>query len=216
MPDAYRFTGLAGGYDMVKPGIPAAEYLGICLIFAEYDLDMSMLEIVERVEAFEEAYDLEYGTWQYDFRGACYHIIWSDFWDDHRRLEESLGGKAEHEEYLRRATLRDWVKPILQRDHLWCNDEGCSWGRYPEDGDWPEEKKRLVEWKDANGEIQDRFVRSLLIDRFLIKSSMRFNKRIRELFSQGFPERQDIARFFARSHYARCVPYYWSSRFSII
>lgn len=212
MPGAYRITGLAGGFEMVKPGIPAAEYLGICLIMAEFDLDMSMLEIIDRVEAFEEAYDLEYGTWQYDFRGACYHIINCDFWDDYCRLKESMEGKAEHEDYLRRATLRDWIKPILQRDHLWCNDEGCSWGRYPEDGDWPEEKKRLVEWKDANGELQDRFVRGLLDDRFLIKSSMRFNRRIRELFCEEFPERQEIVRFFGRSLYGRLIPYYWSSK----
>lgn len=197
---------------MIKPGIPAAEYLGICLIMADLDLDMNMLEIIDRVETYEEAYGLMYGTWEYDIRSACIHIIGSDFYEEYRSYKESMGRTAEYEDFLRLKTLRDFVKPILRREYLWCNDEGCSWDRYPEDEGWPEEKKRLVEWRDADGEIHDRFVRGNLNDRFLIKASLRFDRRMRELFKDGCPDRPELLRFFQRSHYARAVPYYWANR----
>jgi hypothetical protein len=34
--------------------IPAAEYLGICIILADYDLEITAMEVIARLKAFQD------------------------------------------------------------------------------------------------------------------------------------------------------------------
>jgi hypothetical protein len=182
-------------------GIPAAEFLGICIIMSDYDLNRNMLEVVNRIDEFERATGMEYGTGYQDFHCA--------FIDLYLRTQP-VYRKFELDDVLGKTTLKDWVGPILRFQDVWFNDEGESWSDEPEDGNWPEDKKGLVSWKDADGMLHYRSVRDHLVDRFAIKASLRFDRRIRELFMDGCPGRHELIKFFHRGLYARCIHYYWS------
>ncbi len=185
-------------------GMPAAEFLGICIIMSGYDLNKNMLEVVQRVDEFETTTGMDYGIGNPDFHSSFYDLYWktAEMPDYHCDIDEVLG----------KTTLKDWVGPILRFQDVWFNDEGEYWHDFPEDGDWPEDKKGLVSWKDTSGDLHYRIVRDHLEDRFAIKASLRFDRRIRELFKDGYPGRHELIKFFHRGLYARCIPYYWSRR----
>lgn len=185
-------------------GMPAAEFLGICIIMSDYDLNMNMLEVVMRVDEFEVTTGMEYGTGCRDFHCA--------FIDLYLRTAYSTYLIRDLDEVLGKTTLKDWAGPILRFQDVWFNDEGESWNDVPEDDDWPEEKKGLVSWKGADGTAHYRSVRDRLEDRFAIKASLRFDRRLREMFKDGYPGRHELIRFFSRSAYARSIQYYWTRR----
>jgi hypothetical protein len=185
-------------------GIPAAEFLGICIIMSDYDLNMNMLEVVKRIDEFEKTTGMDYGTGQQDFHCA--------FIDLFLRMAKEYDHNFELDDFLGKTTLKDWVGPILRFQDVWFNDEGESWNDVPEDGNWPDDKKGLVSWKDTDGNLHGRIVRDHLGDRFAIKASLRFDRRLRELFKNGYPGRHELIKFFHRGLYARCIPFYWSRR----
>jgi hypothetical protein len=169
---------------------------------SDYDLNMNMLEVVGRVDKFEETTGIDYGTGHPDFHCSFYDLYW--------KTQIVPGYKDSIDDILSKTTLKDWVQPILRFQDVWFNDEGEYWHDFPEDGDWPNDKKGLVSWKSPDGELHYRVLRDHLDDRFAIKASLRFDHRLRELFKNGYPGRQELIRLFRRGLYARRIPYYWS------
>lgn len=184
-------------------GMPAAEFLAICLITADYDMNASALDVVRRVEEYQEHSGLQFGESSGDFRGAFYDLLW-------KRAPQEVWHQDDFEGVLARLYLKDCADMILSFDNVWFNDEGESWSESTEDADWPEQKRRLVSWKDPDGNYHGRYIREHLSDRFTIKASLRFNRRMRELFEDGVPTRHELASFFGRSMYGRAILIYWA------
>jgi hypothetical protein len=182
-------------------GIPATEFLGILLMMADYDPEMNALQVVERFEEYQKITGLTFGDYPEELHGAFANLVW--------KIKPQIKWDKLDDE-LENTRLRDWIEPILRYHFIYCNDESEHWFEQPEDDDWPEEKRRLVSWRSPDGELHERSYRDFLEDRFTIKASLRFDRRMRELFKDGVPDRLEIIRFFRRSLYSRQIPYYWA------
>ncbi|CAJ38040.1 hypothetical protein [Methanocella arvoryzae] len=186
-------------------GMPASEFLALCMIMADFDLEMTALEVIGRAEEYQNTTGREIGEGRSDFRSAFYEIIWT--W---RPQDIGHGQMGDPQKLLARTPLKDWIGLILQYDHVWFNDEGESWSREPEDKDWPAEMRTRSTWKDSAGKRQERIVRDYLGDDLKIKFSLRFDRNFRKIFETGQYSRADIHRLFKRSRYAREIPKLWT------
>ena len=182
--------------------IPAAEYLGICIIMADYNLGLNTLEVVTRVDRFEEKTGIWYGAGSQDFHRAFGDLMLKTM---------PYSGPYDLDEALGKTVIGDWVGPILSFDSVSFNDEGEYWEQCPEDADWPPDRRGLTSWTDEFGDLHDRYIRGRLGDRHIIASSLQFDLDLRELFKDGSPCRDDLVRFFSRSRYARMIPRWWAT-----
>ena len=179
-------------------GMPAAEFLATCMIMANFDLDMSALEVIAKAEEYQNSTGREFGEGRGDLRGASYELIWA--W---RPEGVGQGQMGDPQKLLARTPLRDWIGLILRYDHVWFDEEGESWSAEPEDKEWPENVKSRASWRDASGKRHERMIRDYLGDPLKIKASLRFNRSFRKIFETGHYSRADIHRLFKRSRYAR-------------
>lgn len=186
-------------------GMPAAEFLATCMIIADFDLEMTAIEVIGKVEEYQNSTGREFGEGRGDFRGAFYEIIWA--W---RPEGVGQGQMGDPQKLLARTPLRDWIGLILKYDHVWFDEEGETWSKEPEDKDWPAEMKTRAGWKDAAGKRQERIIRDYLGDPLKIKASLRFDRSFRKIFESGQYSRADIHRLFKRSRYAVEIPKLWS------
>lgn len=186
-------------------GMPASEFLALCMIMADFDLEMNALEVIGRAEEYQNTTGREFGEGRGDFRGAFYEIIWA--W---RPQGIGQGQMGDPQKLLAKTPLKDWIGLILKYDHVWFDEEGEAWSVEPEDKDWPENMKSRSAWKTPDGKRHDRMVREYLGDRLKIKSSLRFDRNFRKIFETGQYNRAAIHRLFKRSRYAREIPKLWS------
>jgi hypothetical protein len=186
-------------------GIPASEFLAISMILADFDLEMTALEVIVKAEEYQNSTGQEFGEGRGDFRGAFYELIWA--W---RPQGIGQGQMGDPQKLLARTPLKDWIGLILKYDHVWFDEEGESWSSEPEDKDWPADMRGRPGWKDQAGKRHDRMVRDYLGDPLKIKSSLRFDRSLRKIFESGHYSRADIHRLFKRSRYAREIPKLWS------
>ena len=160
-----------------------------------------MLVVVRCIDEHEETSGRDYGASRGDFHASFRDLYWHTINADiHRDIDEVLG----------ETTLKDWAGIILHFQDVWFNDEGEYWNDVPEEEDWPEDKKGLVSWTDAEGMEHARSVRSYLMDELMIKASLSFDRQLRELFKYGNPGRDELIEFFSRSDYAGKITFYWS------
>ncbi|HMK45114.1 MAG TPA: hypothetical protein VK436_00665 [Methanocella sp.] len=185
-------------------GIPASEFLAICMIMADFDLEVSALKVIQGAEKYQDLTGSEFGEGRGDFRGAFYEIIAS--W----RPEGISIQMGEPQRFLGRTPLKDWIGVILRYDHVWFDEEGETWSTVSEDHDWPVGMRRRSSWKDENGKRYDRTIRDYLGDPIKIKASLRFDYSFRRIFAKESYSRADIHRLFKRSRYGREIPKQWS------
>lgn len=98
------------------------EFLIICLLFAEGDLDIGISELITRVETFQNAEKKFFGVSEDDFRGALYKLIFFHASPD------------DFEEKVRSVKLRNLAPEMLNYHELYSNDEGECWIRFDELG----------------------------------------------------------------------------------
>ncbi len=119
-------------------GIPAAEFLGICILMADFDLQTDALQVVNRLEAFQREEHCRFGTSDRDFRGSLLQL-------------QLCSGESyqlnEPEANLMSKELCQLSNLILQFDHVWFNDEGEDWQKLGKE-EWPEERRDLPYWID--------------------------------------------------------------------
>ncbi len=186
-------------------GMPASEFLAICMMMADFDLNVNALEVIGKVEEYQDSTGREFGEGRGDFRGAFYEIIWA--WRPKGISQNQMG---DPQKLMGKTPLKDWIGLILKYDHIWFDEEGETWSQEPEDKDWPADMQKRAAWKDESGTRHDRIVRDYLGDKLTIKSSMRFDRSLRKIFASGQYSTADIHRLFKRSRYAREIPKLWS------
>lgn len=184
-------------------GIPASEFLAVCMIMADFDLELSALEVIGKTEEYQDSTGREFGEGRGDFRGAFYEIIWE--W-----RPQGIGQMGDPQKLLARTPLKDWIGLILKYDHVWFDEEGETWSTVPEDQDWPADMRSRATWKDETGKRHERMIRDFLGDPLKIKASMRFDRSFRKIFKSGQYSRADIHRLFKRSRYSRDILKLWS------
>lgn len=188
--------------------IPAADFLGISIIMADCDLDQNVKEIITRCRAFQEEHNRCLGMDREEFRKAYYHLLLQE---EHRYEEWQQCG-----EILEKRTLRSFVPIILQYSYFYSNDEGESWDKAPDDADWFEKmgipEKRF--WEDGKGNFKFNYhfwVREDIREDAQ-KESLIFERKIRDLFKKGIPEKETLRKLFTEDSYAKDLPSLWSKQ----
>ena len=117
---------------------------------------------------------------------------------------------------MEKRTLRYFVPIILQYGYFYSNDEGESWDKAPEDADWFKKMgipdKRF--WEDGKGNFKFNYhfwVRECVRED-AVKHSLKFERKIRELFKEGVPERETLRKLFTEDSYAKELPFLWSKQ----
>lgn len=97
--------------------ILSQDILAICLLFADGDMDVSLEEVIQRAEEYQEMQDRHFGISRSDFRGL-FNMLLS--WE--------LGIKKPGDK-MDDTRLSDVVTDILDYHDAYFNDEGESWTR---------------------------------------------------------------------------------------
>ena len=104
--------------------MPAAilsqDILAICLLLADGNIDLSMEEVVHRVEIFQEDQDRHFGITRYDFRGLFNYWFMFDLGIIH--CDEGIDG----------IKLKDVAIDVLTYHDAHFNDEGEYWTKEKE------------------------------------------------------------------------------------
>ena len=96
--------------------IVTEDFLAICLILADGDINMRLEEVICRAEAYQESSDSHFGISRSDFRCAFNKLSFVIYHET---------GVGNYEEMLtRNPLLQHWIGPILKYEDVYFNDEG--------------------------------------------------------------------------------------------
>jgi hypothetical protein len=97
--------------------ILSQDFLGICLVLSDGNLDTRLADIIERVERFQQAHNRHFGISRTDFSTSLFRL--------------TKGGLSDGFEIMmrrfERMMLKDVVMEILGYEKVYCNDEGEYW-----------------------------------------------------------------------------------------
>ena len=95
------------------------DFLAICLILANGDINIRLEEIICLVEAYQESSDCHFGISRSDFRCAFNKLSFQIYHET---------GVGNYEDMLtRNPLLQHWIGPILKYGDVYFNDEGEHW-----------------------------------------------------------------------------------------
>ena len=98
------------------------DFLGICLILANGDINIELEEVICRAEAYQKSSDCHFGITRDDFRNAFSILSFETYHE---------AGFGDYEEMLmERPLLQHWIDPILNYEDIYFNDEGEHWCDY--------------------------------------------------------------------------------------
>ena len=95
--------------------ILSQDIVAICLLCIDGNIDLSLTEVIRRVEAYQEAQDRHFGISRYDFRGLFRTLVCRE-----------LGIKSFADE-IDDIKLSDIIIDILEYHDAYFNDEGEYW-----------------------------------------------------------------------------------------
>lgn len=99
---------------MVKT-VLSQDILGVCLLMAEGNLDMTLGEIAVRVEQWESKSNRYFGTGSPDFSNLLRRLVYR-------------GGDSENwQNHINEVTLKESALKMLSYEDVYFNDEGESW-----------------------------------------------------------------------------------------
>jgi hypothetical protein len=109
--------------------IPSSGMLTICLVLSGCDPATPIATVIERVEDYQQAQQCYFGVSDSDFRMA---LLWlAILRDEVDTLDpEQIAAR------LNNIPLREWVQPMLGYSRVYFNDEGESWDKEEEEGDY--------------------------------------------------------------------------------
>ncbi|MFH2044815.1 MAG: hypothetical protein ABIK92_06695 [Pseudomonadota bacterium] len=95
--------------------ILSQDIIAICLLFAGGDINLSLTEVIRRVEEYQEIKNRHFGISIHDFRGLFYNL-----------LNCKLGIKSVSNE-INEIKLSDTIIDIIEYHDAYFNDEGEYW-----------------------------------------------------------------------------------------
>jgi len=157
--------------------ITSEDMIGICLIIADYNADVSMRKVLNRVEAFQQSKSSYFGVSEHDFRSAFLWLAIELRWFD-------LQGPREHYEALfKNNPLKKWILPTLKRfESVYFNDEGEHWEKPCEDNEESYFRDQALKEPDVRE-------RSILLEYAI------YQEKLREI---SYRRRRIMERFFKR------------------
>jgi hypothetical protein len=99
--------------------ISADAFVALCLQLAEGDPEISMSELLRRLEAWQEREDRHFGISRSDVRGALRELAWL--------LGHNAWSQAEFDALLEGTSSSTWLSEMLKYRAVYFNDEGESW-----------------------------------------------------------------------------------------
>ena len=103
--------------------------LTICLVLSGCDPATPIGTIIERVENYQQAQQCYFGVSDSDFRMA---MLWLAI----LRGEVDTLDSEQVTARLNGIPLHEWVQPMLAYQRVYFNDEGESWDKEEEEGDY--------------------------------------------------------------------------------
>ena len=97
--------------------IPSSDFVAICLLLIDYDLDARIADVIARETEREQRHTIAFGAGG-DFYMAFIDLIF------HENRPCSL---ATLPDLLAATPLREWIPLILRLNEFYANDEGGSW-----------------------------------------------------------------------------------------
>jgi hypothetical protein len=104
--------------------IPSSDFVAICLLMVDLNLDASIAEVIDREQAYEESQGCAFGVGAGDFRNAFYVLVLRG------DIECSLQALPD---LLASTPLRRWIALILRLNEFYTKDTEDWW---TEDGNF--------------------------------------------------------------------------------
>ncbi|HWQ65404.1 MAG TPA: hypothetical protein VN372_00895 [Methanospirillum sp.] len=171
-------------------GIPVSDLLAICLIFAEYDQEVSIGEMLRRAFFYQQTNNSVFGEGESDFATLLHEFAVIKGNISYRERDQSIQdfyNTGSFSPIFYETRIADWILPMLEYGRVYSNDEGESW-------DHP----RARGFHNCTTKSLDRMERQRHeYDDDLISAGIKFNLKMRYFFqTHQNPSPEEIASLF--------------------